>query len=88
MIREFFKKQESFDQWKKDNDKGYIFNDFGGGNPEDQKLHLVDCPFVTRMNANVNKICSDNLDDLRNYLEKHRGPLGEGYTACKVCNPF
>ena len=88
MIRKFYKDEDGFNQWIDNNPNGFIYNDFGGSNPNDKKVHLVNCPFIPRMNTNVKKVCSSNLPDLIDWLRKNRGPEGDGYTPCKKCNPF
>lgn len=84
-----YQDDKSFERWLTENPNGYAYNDFGGKIPEYKVVHKVDhCPAIKQMNANVPKICSANLNDLKNWLNKNRGPLGEGYVAAKCCSPF
>ena len=62
---------------------------FGGNNPTYNLIHNAACTFLYRpsdegVRTNVEKICSDDLEELMNKATELKGDSGWG--CCKVCS--
>ena len=78
-----------------DNDKylysniiNFIYNDFRGSNIDYKKLHINSCRTLREVHGqrtSVGKICSDNLDELLNWIDKNRN---SEYSFCSICEPW
>ena len=88
VISYYYKNEQEFKSWIKTNRLGYIYNDFGGANPEYKKVHDANCIWVDKMNTNIKKVCSEDLAELIAWLRKNRGLQGDGYTPCNNCHPI
>ena len=69
---------------------GYVYNDFGGSEVKYKKLHRYDCAALHNLGrgslrTSVRKVCSGNLKDLLEWLNKERGIFGKGYSECPYC---
>ncbi len=66
---------------------GYVYNDFGGSNVKVKKLHHYDCAALHNLcggfvRTSVRKVCSGNINDLINCLNKK----GKEYSECPCMN--
>ncbi len=67
--------------------EGFVYNDFGGRDASNKKLHHYDCKSLHnlgggKLRTSVRKICSQNKGVLISWLDENRGILGKGYTEC------
>ncbi len=91
---EYFKNDDyGYRNWLRDNPGGYVYNDFNVPNIFMRKLHESSCrmlhiPISADNRTAVRKVCSANVEELVNWLEQYKGPEGEGYSACEMCQPF
>lgn len=90
----FFKNDDlGYQNWLRDNQTGYVFNDFRGTNSTYKTLHTSGCkllrsPASVLFRTNILKVCSIDLDELIDWLDQNRGPEDEGYFPCESCRPF
>ena len=73
-VHYFKKDDEAFLKFIKRNG-GYVYNDFGGSNIANKKLHHYDCAFLHNLGGgsqrtSVGKACSGNRNDLLAWLRK------------------
>jgi hypothetical protein len=92
MIVYFKNNDYGFEHWLRDTPNGYVFNDFSGPNLREKLLHRADCRLIRNPGSIsktcIRKVCSPNLFELADWIDKSRGPEGEGYTPCPCCEPF
>ena len=93
MINFFKNDDHGFAFWLRDNPSGYVFDDFGGINPQLKKLHQSRCKQVRSPNSisaktHIRKVCCASLDELVSWIDKNFGPEKEGYFPCEHCHPF
>lgn len=88
MISIFKGNEERYLGWHELNPEGYVFNHFKGSDPGYNKIHSADCRTLWRekdhgARTKVEKICSDNLQELLNMSDVIR--KNKGYSLCKIC---
>jgi hypothetical protein len=88
VIRIFKHDEPGYQSWLEENPEGFVFNHLGGRDPKYNIIHNASCRHLHRpadegVRTNVEKICSDNLEELMNKATGLRGPAGWG--CCKVC---
>ena len=89
MLRVFKKNEDGYLLWLDENPNGFVFNHFGGNDPTYNLIHNAVCAFLYRpsdegVRTNVEKVCSDDMEELTNKATELRGDTGWGY--CKVCS--
>ncbi len=91
MIVEFKNQEGEYMEWQRVNPHGYVYNDFGGLNPQYNKLHEANCWRLNNLGGgskrtSYRKVCSSNLSELQRWIEDNRGPEGKAYSRC-ICSP-
>jgi hypothetical protein len=86
----FKENEERYLRWHSANQNGYVFNHFKGKDSAYNKIHAATCRTLWRekdegARTKVEKICSDNLNELLKITEEMRQT--KGYSYCKICMP-
>ncbi|MCA0173291.1 hypothetical protein [Bacillus sp. RAR_GA_16] len=90
MIGIFKRNEDRYLSWHSANPNGYVFNHFKGKDAAYNKIHAATCRTLWRdkddgARTRVEKICSDNLQELLKITEEMRQT--KGYSFCKICMP-
>jgi hypothetical protein len=93
MIRYFKNDDQAYAAWLRSNPTGYVFNDFTGTSSLCKTLHSAGCRLLRSPSSFYSrtytlKVCSVDLNELIDWIEKNRGPEGQGYFPCESCRPF
>lgn len=88
MAEHFYLNDQGFLRWLEENQNGYVFNFFGGNNPNYNKLHVASCYSLFNgqqgKRTTVRKVCSDQLEELKQIATELRGGQDD-WTFCRVC---
>jgi hypothetical protein len=92
MINQFKNMEIEYIKWLETNLEGYVYNDYGGLQPRNNKLHKAYCrtlqiPICTINKTSYRKICSPDLQGLVQWLNKNKGLENEVWSRCQFCNP-
>ena len=79
-----------YEEWLKQNQSGYVFNDCGGsvGSKTKNKIHQADCHYLLRKKEEgkrttvFKKICSTSLTELEEHVLQLKG---NAWVNCKSC---
>jgi len=87
---------KQYTRWLRDNPKGYVLNTRREPDPEYMVLHRASCYTINRTAINAApggfterayiKVCSDNIQDLQNWVKKHGRLNGSFSKECSRCN--
>ena len=93
MITLFKSNDLGYENWLRGNPRSYVFNDFRGMNNAFKTLHINGCkllhsPGSVLRGTSTLKVCSNDLNELIDWLNENRGVEGEGYFPCEICRPF
>lgn len=90
MVIEFFNEEAEYEAFLSGG-PGFVCNNLGFL-PADHRIHRSDCNMLNRagpakygMHTSVKKACSQDLQELVEWIEARYGGEGKGYAYCAFC---
>jgi hypothetical protein len=90
MCQVFRNDEPSYEAWVASHPRGWVFNNFGGGNPTYNKLHRLPCSAINRPSDRgrwtvVEKICCDDRACIEQTIGQRRGDVTTWETCGTGC---
>jgi len=93
MIERFLNREGEYEEWFQENKSGYVLNYFDGTEKQSKmnKVHKAACPYLRRKSdegkrtKKYEKVCSDKIEELLEFVKEKRG---NSWESCNFCKPL